>query len=452
MPLQRRLGVALLAVILTALLGAVATVVVHRQHLVREVDSGLLALAANPRVVIGLAQRGPSQGVPEVLSEVYVGRINSNRRLVTLLTPSSDPDLEPRTGTLPQPGDAVGRDTASGASARVRLVTAELANGSTLVLAQPTTRLDASVRRLAITLAVALGALVGVVVLLVGWVRRDGLTPILAMTAAADDVAAGRPGVRIPEAAPGTEAYRLGAALNTMLDSQRASEERMQRFVADASHELRTPLTTLRGYSSLHAPTAPEPVAEALRRIHAETVRMGRLVDDLVQLADLDRRSLDYAATDLAEIVRDVAADLSVIAPERDVDVIADATCPAVVDGERVRQALRALATNAVRHTPPEAVITIAVAPNTAKGIDLTVQDTGPGIPAAEQARVFDRFAKGTRSGGTGLGLAIVAAIARAHGGSCGMVSPLPGGGSGTIFTLSVPIAPPAHSLAGAAL
>lgn len=452
MTLHRRLGVALLAVILTALLGAVATVVVHRQQLVREMDSGLLALAANPRVVIGLAQRGQSQSVPELLSEVYVGRINPNGRLVTLLTPSSDPTLEPRTGSLPRAGDAVGRDTASGKSARVRLVTAELANGSTLVLAQPTARLDAAVRRLAITLSVALGALVGVVVLLVGWVRRDGLKPILAMTAAADDVAAGRPGVRIPEATPGTEAYRLGAALNTMLDNQRASEERMQRFVADASHELRTPLTTLRGYSSLHAATAPAPVAEALHRIHAETVRMGRLVDDLVQLADLDGNSLDYAATDLAEIVRDVAADLSVIAPGRQVDVIADATCPAVVDGERVRQALRALATNAVRHTPAEAVITIAVGPNAASGIDLTVQDTGPGIPAAEQARVFDRFAKGTRSGGTGLGLAIVAAIARAHGGSCDVVSPLPGGGSGTVFTLTLPRAPLPPPLADSAV
>ena len=452
MTLHRRLGIALLAVILTALLGAVATVVVHRQQLLREVDSGLLALAANPRVVLGLAQRDPSRGVPEVLSEVYVGRVTAKGRLVTLLTPSSDPELEPRTGSLPQPGDAVGRETASGTSARVRLVTAELTNGSILVLAQPTTRLDAAVRRLAITLAIALGALVGVVVLLVAWVRRDGLTPILAMTAAADDVAAGRPGVRIPEAAPGTEAHRLGAALNTMLDSQRASEERMQRFVADASHELRTPLTTLRGYSSLHATTAPEPVAEALRRIHAETVRMGRLVDDLVQLADLDGRSVDYAATDLAEIVRDVAADLAVIAPDRTVEVIADATCTAVVDGERVRQALRALTTNALRHTPPEAVITIAVGPNGASGIDLTVQDTGPGIPAAEHARVFDRFAKGARSGGTGLGLAIVAAIARAHGGSCRVVSPLPGGESGTAFTLRLPRAPLPSPLADSAV
>ena len=99
--------------------------------------------------------------------------------------------------------------------------------------------------------------LVGLVVaavvgLLLWWVDRLGLRPIAEMTEAADAITAGDTTRRVPPGPPGTEAARLGEALNAMIDTNAATQARMRRFVADASHELRTPLTTLQGYAALH--------------------------------------------------------------------------------------------------------------------------------------------------------------------------------------------------------
>jgi two-component system OmpR family sensor kinase len=145
--------------------------------------------------------------------------------------------------------------------------------------------------------------------------------------------AAGDYSQRLGGATPNTEVGRLNRSLNTMLariDRAFADRERtvdqMRRFVGDASHELRTPLVSLRGYAELYRMGAiqePEDVAQAMDRIEREAIRMGGLVEDLLELARLDEaRALELAPVDLLPIAQDAALDASVSAPARRVTVI----------------------------------------------------------------------------------------------------------------------------------
>ena len=314
--------------------------------------------------------------------------------------------------------------------------------------------------------------LVGLVVaavvgLLLWWVDRLGLRPIAEMTDAADAITAGDTTRRVPPGPPGTEAARLGEALNAMIDTTAVTQERMRRFVADASHELRTPLTTLQGYAALHTgrvgtpPTmrasrdagraaepaepsraagAAEPAADtaeaeraemvdAMRRMGEEAARMRRLVDGLLDLARLD--DLGVVArepVDLGVLVRDVASDLRVVAPDRVVTVAAPESLVVTGDRDRLTQALVGLTSNAVRHTPAGTPVWLSVV-ELPGSVRVDVADAGPGIPPEHLPHVFERFHRVDRGrsssrGGTGLGLAIVDAIARAHGGSASVASP----------------------------
>ena len=159
-----------------------------------------------------------------------------------------------------------GRGTASGTAHRVRVVTATLPNGrAQAVLAIPTTSADVATKRLTMTLGLVGLVVAAVVGLLLWWVDRLGLRPIAQMTDAADAITAGDTTRRVPPGPPGTEAARLGEALNAMIDTNAATQQRMRRFVADASHELRTPLTTLQGYAALHTGRVGSPGAGGRR-------------------------------------------------------------------------------------------------------------------------------------------------------------------------------------------
>ncbi|WP_392543579.1 sensor histidine kinase [Oryzobacter telluris] len=458
MTLRRRLlvAVAALAVVLLAAGGAV--VAVQRAFLLDRLDAQIAALARNPRAIL-LASARAEAGAPAAgLSDVYVGRMGADGRLVTVLAPAGDPTLVPALTSGERVTTPAGRATSSGESRRVRVITAPLPNGrAQAVLAVPTTPADQATRRLAFTLGLVGLVAAGVLALLLWWVDRLGLRPIAQMTEAADAIRAGDTTRRVPPGPPGTEAARLGEAFNALVDSTAATNERMRRFVADASHELRTPLTTLQGYVALHtgrtgsgpdddrSPVDPV-VADALRRIGAEAARMRRLVDGLLDLARLDDAEATGALrpepVDLAGVVRDVAADLAVVAPDRAVSVEAPASLVAVVDRDLVTQALVGLTSNAVRHTPPGTPVWLRLTAEDG-AVRLEVADAGPGIDAAHLPHVFERFhrvdrARASASGGTGLGLALVEAVARAHGGTASARSEP---GAGSVFTLTLPVA-----------
>ncbi|MEV4557442.1 HAMP domain-containing sensor histidine kinase [Kitasatospora sp. NPDC049285] len=239
---------------------------------------------------------------------------------------------------------------------------------------------------------------------------------------------------RVPDADPGTEVGRVGAALNRMLGHvgdaltrRQAVEDRLRDFAADASHELRNPVAAVRGHAELalrHPGPVPDEVRHSLERITAESVRMGDLVDDLLLLARLDAgRPLALQDVDLTRIALDCTADARAAAPDHRW-LLELPEHPVTVPGDphRLAQVVANLLANARAHTPTGTEVTLRLEPRPADVL-LTVTDDGPGIPPALAPHVFDRFTRGDRArtrrtGSTGLGLAIVRAVVHAHGGT----------------------------------
>jgi two-component system, OmpR family, sensor kinase len=288
------------------------------------------------------------------------------------------------------------------------------------------------------------------------WIVRRGLRPLDEMTATAGAIAAGDLSRRVEPVDADTEVGQLGQALNTMLSgiegafaARAASEERLRRFLADASHELRTPLTSIRGYAELFdrgARDRPADLATSMRHIREEAARMSVIVDDLLLLARLDRqRPLELARVDVTAIVEAAVHAARVSAPQRDISFDASGPVDVLGDSDRLRQVVDNLLANALRHTPDNAGVAVRVRGDDGSAC-LEVADHGPGVAAEEQAHIFEPFRRAdpTRAratGGAGLGLTIVSAIAHAHGGTVGVISPShPGDGPpGATFWVRIP-------------
>ncbi|GAB7193602.1 HAMP domain-containing sensor histidine kinase [Kineococcus sp. NUM-3379] len=309
-----------------------------------------------------------------------------------------------------------------------------------------------SIQLLVGALVLALGTTLGALAI------RRSFRPLTEMERTASSIAAGDLARRVPPAAPGTEVGRLANALNAMLAhieqafrARQRSEEQMRRFVADASHELRTPLAAIRGFAELHRMGAlpeREDVARAMERIEAESTRLGRLVEDLLVLARLDeaqrRRAEHHDRVDLTVLASDAVHDARVLAPERQVRLVAlpegGSVRPTVVlgDDSGLRQVLTNLVANALHHTPAGTPVEVAVGavpgPSGPEAV-VEVRDHGPGLAPQDAERVFERFYRVDASrrrgggGGSGLGLAIVATIVEGHAGTVA-VAPTPGGGA----------------------
>jgi signal transduction histidine kinase len=200
---------------------------------------------------------------------------------------------------------------------------------------------------------------------------------------------------------------------------------RQRDFAADASHELRTPLSVVKGsvaHLRRHADRPVGEVGDALDDIEAETDRLGALVDDLLLLARTDSDALDLAleSTDLGEVALDAAGALAPLASERDVRIEIDAEpLPLTGDPGKLRQLVRILVDNAIRHAPQGSIVRVSAHGDHATA-RLRVEDTGAGFRTEDLPRVFDRFwrAPGEHAAGTGLGLAIAAWIVERHGGA----------------------------------
>ena len=217
------------------------------------------------------------------------------------------------------------------------------------------------------------------------------------------------------------EVAPLVHALNALLERLRQSFEAQRAFVADAAHELRSPLTALKLQLELLQRAGDEPDRAAARgALGAGIERATRLVEQLLALA---RTEPDAPAkrerVDLAESARGVIADTVPFAESRGISFAFDAETPAVIDADpqALGLLLRNLIDNAARYSPAGSQVDVGVAAG-AHGVLLHVDDAGPGIPADERDRVFDRFYRraGSEASGSGLGLAIVRRIADAQG------------------------------------
>jgi two-component system sensor histidine kinase BaeS len=275
---------------------------------------------------------------------------------------------------------------------------------------------------------------------------RRLVRPIRALTRAAQRMEAGDRSARVTISGR-DEVGRLASAFNAMAEAVEANERQRRAMVSDVAHELRAPLTNIRGYLEAAAegvvPLEPALVDSLLE----ESTALGRLVDDLqdLALADAGRLHLHPEHVDAADVVRAVAAAQRRRAAAANVTLAVDANgpVPVLADPGRLRQALGNLVANAIRYTRPGGRVTVSAAASDAAAI-LTVRDTGIGIPAGHLPHVFDRFyradpSRSRNTGGSGLGLAITKQLVDAHG---GVIQVLSEPGQGSIFTVRLPLAP----------
>jgi signal transduction histidine kinase len=262
------------------------------------------------------------------------------------------------------------------------------------------------------------------------------LRPLRTMRETAERVSAHSLSERLPIEGR-DDVSELAETINAMLDRLDQSLDSQRRLLHDVGHELKTPITIVRGYVEVMDPDDPADVRETQTLTVDELDRMGSLVQDLARAASLHGpRPIAARPVDAADLLRQIVRKAEGIegadvAPGPVADVVA------VLDPERITQAMLQLAQNAVTHGGGRLVIGSR---RVSGGLELWVRDYGPGVPDALKERVFERFQRGaddTRSG-SGLGLNIVQVIARAHGGTARVVDAE--GAQGAVFAITLPL------------
>jgi two-component system OmpR family sensor kinase len=237
------------------------------------------------------------------------------------------------------------------------------------------------------------------------------------------------------------EIAELGRTFNAMLDRLEAAFASQRALVSDAGHELRTPITIVRGHLELLGDDPAERM-ETIALVTDELDRMARFVDDLLTLAKAEQADfLQPGPLDVDVLTDELYAKARALA-DRDWRLAGNGTGRVIADRHRLTQAVMQLAQNAVQHTEPGDRIALGSAIR-GGAVRLWVADSGPGVPAHERERIFDRFHRARedrrRSDGAGLGLSIVRAIAEAHGGRVELDSRAD---HGATFTLIIPTEP----------
>ena len=253
------------------------------------------------------------------------------------------------------------------------------------------------------------------------------------LVVAASDIASGVADVEVPQEGTSNEARALAHALDRVvlslrqaLESERASNQRMQEFLGDASHELRTPLTVLKGYLELleRSDGLDEAQRErALDRMRTEAGRMELLVNDLLLLAEIgSTQPEDLVDVDVTGLVRVLAEDFQILQPERTVTTNIESGVTIKAISTHLHRAIANAIANIRRHTPADAAVHVDLHA-TATDVLLTIEDGGPGLPPEQYERGiahFQRFDKSRSraTGGSGLGMSIIAAVTQELGGT----------------------------------
>lgn len=367
-------------------------------------------------------------------------------------------------GRAPRLGDGIVRaqledDTLDDEGIEIRAVAVEnpLDHHTFLLIAgagrTPLSSTLALMRRLAFTL-------VPLLVLLAvaggGYMASRALEPVATMAAQARRMGADRLATRLVVTNPNDELGHLATTFNELLDRIEAAFNRMRQFVADASHELRTPVAVIRSGTAvaMTPPVTLDECFETLQVIDNQTARLGRLVDDMFTLARADAGDpalLSDEAVPMCELVASCAAAASRLAVASGVDIhigpLPDREVYCRGDRGRLEQLVMNLLTNAIRYAGRDGHVDATIKTVRDGSTDLaeiSIADTGPGIPLESRSAVFDRFvrldaARARDTGGGGLGLSIARWVAEAHGGSIA-VSEAPTGGA--LFRVCLAIGP----------
>jgi len=318
------------------------------------------------------------------------------------------------------------------------------AEGRVIQVAQPMGVREQRAARLALRTIMPFAMLLPALAALVAWIVARSVRPVRTF---ADALRARRPDDFRPVNVGGLpdEVRPVATALNELLARLDRAIDRERAFMADAAHELRTPLTALKlQLQSLEAAT-PDGRAEAVRHLESGVTRASRLIEQLLAVAREDHgRDRDHRPLALDEFVRRVVAEFVPLAEAAGIDLGVAEAEPVRVRGDEnaLRVLLGNLLDNAIRYTPAGGRVDVAVTrcAGSAPRAVLSVSDTGPGIPAAERERVFDRFHRvpGTDAPGSGLGLSLVRSVARHHGGEVALEDgPV---GAGLCVRVSLPL------------
>jgi signal transduction histidine kinase len=436
---------AFLVTITSVVMGSLGTALLHG-YLLGRADQQLrdFAAVAGRNLAAGAPRlpRARPPGQPSQPFQFLIEIISSGGRMSVTEAPTHHASL-PRIAPsrLRQAREPFTAPAAGDPGHSWRVLVRTLPGGRHAVIAFSLDNLNRTVTRLKIADAVA-GAFAIVLLAGIGLpLVRISLSPLAKIGDTAAAIAAGDLSRRIDHPPHSTEVGRLAESLNAMLARIEAayrareegearaldSEDRMRRFVADASHELRTPLTSVRGLAEFSLQqgmdASPVELLRLMTLIQAEATRMGRLVEDLLMLAQFDHdRPLERRPVDLSSIAAQAVLAARLIQPDRPLSLRADVPVIVDADSEQLRQVLDNLIGNALQHTPRGSAVTVTVA-DQAGHAQLTVTDSGPGMTTDQASHVFERFyrtdpARTRARGGSGLGLSIAAALAAAHAGT----------------------------------
>jgi len=338
--------------------------------------------------------------------------------------------------------------------ARLETASVRLADGTLVQVGKSTEAREALLARFRAALGLVTLSIV-VIALTGGWlVTQSALFPIRRLTQAVRQIIrTGRTNARVPVTGTGDALDELTALFNAMLDKIEGLVTAMRHALDNVSHDLRTPLTRLRGTAemALAGPPDVERYREALADCVEESDRVLVMLNTLMDISEAESGTMQLQRESVAlgdvvaratDLYREVADAKGVTMMVRTATGAQDTTSQhdAVVMGDRTRleQVAANLIDNALKYTPPGGRVEVEIDADDQAAI-LRVRDTGPGIPAAEMPRIFDRLFRGDTSRterGLGLGLSLVKAVVEAHGGTVSVESEP---GRGALFTVRLP-------------
>ena len=376
---------------------------------------------------------------------VYIQLIDKNGNVVVKSDSLGEQELPVNPSLISQgfAGDVAIGTVAAGESARVRIMVSPLyLNNQVLLLevAQSLNPIDTMMSQVRWAILASILAALILATVSGSMVVRGALSPVSRITQTARSIESSSDlNRRVGYTGPADEVGELATTFDHMIEHLDRAFQSQKHFVADASHELRGPLTVIRGnLDLLKRKLNEEDRHESLAAIGRETIRMAKIVDDLLFLAEVESGELARQQVVALKVIlmeeRDraqtIAGDREIVTGQQEDLVIRG-------DAQRLRQLLGNLVDNAIKYTSEDGTITLSLFQD-GEWARLDVADTGIGIAPEHQPHIFERFyridkARSRFSGITGLGLAIVKGIAEQHGGKVTVSSEL---GKGSTFTV----------------